>query len=223
MPHDKVGRQIYKYCLNIIDVASRYKASIPLTDRTSLSIAKAFIKCYNSKKCLLIWPKVLQVDGGSEFKDNVITLMKFKNVRIRIGTTHENQSIVERFNRTLEERLFKIEDAKESLTEVVNTEWVKDLPDIIDDLNNSITRLLGITPNEAILKKMVFALPSKIPIDRPVGINEKRLSIGTTIRYLLDKSDYEGVDAGLLILYGLIKFLQLNLRLLLVDNQLCIN
>ena len=145
MPHDKIGRQIYKYCLNIIDVASRYKASIPLTDQTSLSVAKAFIKCYNSKKCLLIWPKVLQVDGGSKFKNNVITLMKFKNVHIRIGTTHENQGIVERFNRTLEERLFKIEDAKESLTEVINTEWVKDLSDIIDDLNNSITRLLEIT------------------------------------------------------------------------------
>jgi hypothetical protein len=134
----------------------------------------------------------LQVDGGSEFKNNVITLMKFKNVHIRIGITHENQDIIKRFNRTLEKKSFKIEDVKESLTEVVNTEWVKDLPDIIDDLNNSITRLLGITPNEAILKKMVFALPSKIPIDRPVGINEKRLSIGTTVRYLLDKSDYEG-------------------------------
>ena len=98
MPYDKVGRRIYKYCLNIIDIANQYKASIPLTDRTSLSVAKAFIKRYNSKKCLLIWPKVLQVDGGSEFKDNVITLMNFKNVRIRIGTTHENQGIVERFN-----------------------------------------------------------------------------------------------------------------------------
>ncbi|GBC46967.2 hypothetical protein RIR_jg37684.t1 [Rhizophagus irregularis DAOM 181602=DAOM 197198] len=71
--------------------------------------------------CPLIWPRVLQVDGGSEFKDEVIRLMDEKGVRIRVGTTHKSQAIVERYNRTLAERLFKIQDAKELLTEGVNT------------------------------------------------------------------------------------------------------
>ena len=71
-------------------------------------------------------------------------------------------------------------------------EWIKILSDIINDLNNSITRLLGMDSNKAILKKRVFALSSKIFIDRVVSINEKRLPINTTIRYLLDKSEYEG-------------------------------
>ena len=30
MPYDKVGRITYLFCLNIVDVASRYKASIPI-------------------------------------------------------------------------------------------------------------------------------------------------------------------------------------------------
>src|SRR2546430_9541820 len=42
MPWDTVKGKVYKYCLNIVDVASRYKASVPLIDRSSVSVAKAF-------------------------------------------------------------------------------------------------------------------------------------------------------------------------------------
>jgi hypothetical protein len=65
------------------------------------------------------------VDGGSEFKDEVIHLMEKKGVRIRIGTTYKNQSIVERYNRTLAEKLFKIQDVVEFLTESTNTVWLR--------------------------------------------------------------------------------------------------
>jgi hypothetical protein len=192
MPYDTVDRKLYKYCLNIVDVASRYKASVPLEDRSSARVAKAFKKIYSKADCPLIWPRVLQVDGGSEFKDEVIRLMDEKGVRIRVGTTHKSQAIVERYNRTLAERLFKIQDAKELLTEGVNTAWVKNLSDIVNELNNSNTRLLGMSPVEAIQKDQVYALPSKIRKDRPVGAEEIRLPAGSLVRYLLDNSDYQG-------------------------------
>ncbi|GET63508.1 hypothetical protein RIR_jg28803.t2 [Rhizophagus irregularis DAOM 181602=DAOM 197198] len=169
MPYDTVDRKLYKYCLNIVDVASRYKASVPLEDRSSARVAKAFKKIYGKADCPLIWPRVLQVDGGSEFKDEVIRLMDEKA-----------------------ERLFKIQDAKELLTEGVNTAWVKNLSDIVNELNNSNTRLLGMSPVEAIQKDQVYALPSKIRKDRPVGAEEIRLPAGSLVRYLLDNSDYQG-------------------------------
>ncbi|CAB4481108.1 unnamed protein product [Rhizophagus irregularis] len=160
MPYDTVDRKLYKYCLNIVDVASRYKASVPLEDRSSARVAKAFKKIYG--------------------------------VRIRVDTTHKSQAIVERYNQTLAERLFKIQDAKELLTEGVNTAWVKNLSDIVNELNNSNTRLLGMSPVEAIQKDQVYALPSKIQKDRPVGAEEIRLPAGSLVRYLLDNSDYQG-------------------------------
>jgi hypothetical protein len=92
---DTVGKKLYKYCLNIVDVASHYKASVPLVDHSSASVANAFKKVYCKADCPLIWPKVLQVDSRSEFKDEVIHLMEKKGVRIQVGTTHKNQSIVE--------------------------------------------------------------------------------------------------------------------------------
>ena len=85
---------------------------------------------------MLIWPKVLQVDGGSEFWNKVCKVMGKKGVRIRVGSTHKHQSIVKRvgksteasqlrFNRILAERLFRIQDAIEFITEIENTAWVK--------------------------------------------------------------------------------------------------
>ena len=41
LPHDRVGRKIYRYCLCIVDVASRFKAAEPLTDKTAASVAEA--------------------------------------------------------------------------------------------------------------------------------------------------------------------------------------
>ena len=55
MPHDKVGRVTYLFCLNVVDVASRYKASIPIGATsiknragilTSRTISKAFEQIY---------------------------------------------------------------------------------------------------------------------------------------------------------------------------------
>lgn len=201
MPYDKVGRITYLFCLNIIDVASRYKASVPIGAvnvksregiLTSDTIAKAFRKIYEDDTCPLIWPKVLQVDGGPEFKGRVVSMMKEKGVKIRIGTISKHQSIVERFNRTLAIKLFKIQDAIEMISESENTGWVENLQSVINVLNNSITRLIGMSPADAIQKDEVFALPSKIRKNRPIGHNEICLPAGSLVRYLLDNSKYKG-------------------------------
>ena len=77
-------------------------------------------------------------------------LMKLKNVQIRRGEKplHRSQAIVERFNRTLAERLFGHQYAQEILLEsrgknVRSREWVARLSDVIKALNNEPTRLLG--------------------------------------------------------------------------------
>ena len=42
LPHDRYERKIYKYALNIVDVASRYKGSLKLTTKNSKAVALAF-------------------------------------------------------------------------------------------------------------------------------------------------------------------------------------
>ena len=46
LPHDKLprGKNIFKYALTVVDVASRFKAAEPLTSKDSSEVSKAFRK-----------------------------------------------------------------------------------------------------------------------------------------------------------------------------------
>ena len=66
------------------------------------------------------------------------------NTSIRRGRVniHRDQAIVERFNRTLAERLFGYQYAVEmnmKQTGQRSTEWVKRLPEVVSALNNEVT------------------------------------------------------------------------------------
>src|SRR5438045_3182433 len=92
MPYDKVGRITYLFCLNIVNVASRYKASISIgaysvKDRqgilTSKTIALVLEKVYNDPVCPLVWPKTFLTDKGSEFRSDCEKLMREHGVKIQ--------------------------------------------------------------------------------------------------------------------------------------------
>ena len=68
---------------------------------------------------------------------------------------------------------------------------VKNLPIVVKDINNSITRQLGISPVEALEKNMVIAKPSYLR-DGPIGFDEEKLSGDILVRYLLYPNDLEG-------------------------------
>ena len=46
MPHDKVGREVLKYALTVVDMASRFKEAEPLTSKNSDEVARAFETIY---------------------------------------------------------------------------------------------------------------------------------------------------------------------------------
>ena len=106
LPHDRVGRRTYKYALTVVDVASRYKEAEPLTSKVATEVVDALSRIY--KRGPLTWPKMLQVDPGREFMGAVSQLLARQNVEARRGRvgSHRDQGIVERWNRTLSERLF---------------------------------------------------------------------------------------------------------------------
>ena len=69
---------------------------------------------------------------------------------------HRGQSIVERFNKILAERLFGYQYWKElDSPSERNREWAQRLPQVIAALNNEETRATGMKPKDAIKKKEV--------------------------------------------------------------------
>ena len=195
LPHDKLprGKKIYKYALTVVDIASRYKEAEPLTSKNSDEVAKAFQSIY--KRSPLAWPNMLQVDPGREFMGAVTKEMEKHKTYIRRGRTeiHRDQAIVERFNRTLAERLFGHQYAVEMLLPEGkrSTEWVKRLPDVVGALNNEVTSLIGKKPAVAIKEKEVSSQPST-KYNRPVGANEKKLPPLINVRYLYQPGELEG-------------------------------
>ena len=156
LPHDRVGRRTYKYALTVVDVASRYKEAEPLTSKGAAEVADALSRIY--RRGPLKWPKLLQVDPGREFMGSVSQLLAKHRIEVRRGGVdiHRDEGIVERFNRTLAERLFRRQQAQELLMNPGewSREWVKRLPAVIAALNGEVTRLTGKRPRDAICDQL---------------------------------------------------------------------
>ena len=171
-----------------MDVASRYKGSYQLTTKNSKEVAQTFQWiCENTP---LTYPKTLIVDDGKEFYGDTTKLMEKHDVMIQRGdpSQHRSQGIVERFNRTLADRLSyqyhkEFEDPSKS-----NREWVSRLQNVVSALNNEKTRLIGMKPVDAIKQTLVkqgFSQPVK-------NYEEKLLYVGTKVRYLYQAGELEG-------------------------------
>ena len=196
LPHDKLlrrGRKIYKYAPTVVDIASRYKEAEPLTSKDSAEVAKAFQSIY--RRSPLTWPQMLQVDPGREFMGSATKEMESHKTYIHRRRTeiHRDQAIVERFNRTLAERLFVHQYAMEMLLPEGqrSTAWVKRLPDVVKALNNEVTSLIGKKPAMAIKEKAVASKPST-KYSRPVGMKEKKIPPLVNVRYLYQPGELEG-------------------------------
>jgi len=101
LPHDKLYGNTYKYVLNVIDIASGYKASRLLKTKKASEVVEMFKDIY--KKGPLRYPEELHVDSGTEFKGNVLKLMKEHNVTVKSVVTkyhHKFAAFVENFNKT---------------------------------------------------------------------------------------------------------------------------
>ena len=197
LPHDRVGRKTYKYALTVVDVASRFKEAEPLTSKTAAEVADALSRIY--KRGPLKWPKLLQVDPGREFMGSVSQLLAKHRVEVRRGRVdiHRDQGIVERFNRTLAERLFGHQQAQELVLMHMRSgersrEWVKRLPAVIATLNGEVTRLTGKRPRDAIKQKQVPQNPSSVVPGRLVGLEEVKLPSSVGVRFLYQPGELEG-------------------------------
>ena len=188
LPHDKFKKKTYKYALNIVDVPSRYKGSYQLTSKYAKDIAQAFQWIYENTP--LTYPKTLVVDDGKEFYGDTTKLMEKHDVIIQRGdpSQHRSQGIVERFNRTLADRLFTYQYHKELEDPLKsNREWVSRLQNVVSALNNGKTRLIGVKPVDATKQTLVeqgFSQPVR-------EYEEKLLDIGTKVRYLYEPGELE--------------------------------
>ena len=166
MPWDLFRGKIYKYKLSIIDCASRYKWQVSLTDKTAKQVSKALKKVYTNPKIPLVWPWVLQIDRGGEFKAECKKLMEKHGVRTRVVYSSRTQGMVECYNKNSAKKAFRPQYATELVTKDISRASVEDDEKRNIAMNNEITRLLGMKPVDAI--KLRKTPKIKVDYKRPV-------------------------------------------------------
>ena len=135
----------------------------------------------------LKYPTIFQCDNGSEFKGEVTKMLEKNEVKIRRVTTkykHTHTAFVEALNKTLAERLFKVQDAQEwNDPEKVSSRWVKYLYGLVDELNDMDTEMIGMKPKDAIkLKEVPLVARESYP-------SEEVLSEDGLYQYLLQRGE----------------------------------
>ena len=129
----------FNYILTVIDVLSKYAWAIPIKRKTGDYIVDAFKDIFKERK-----PTLLQTDHGSEFI-NKKTQQLLKSNDIKWFETYNTvkAQIVERFNRTLKDRMYKYFTANKT------KRWIDILDDLVYNYNNSYHRSIKMTPTEA--------------------------------------------------------------------------
>lgn len=130
----------FAYLLTVIDVLSKYAWCLPLKNKTGPVLVEGFKHIFDQGRK----PHKLQTDKGTEFLNkNFQKFLKQEGVDF-IVTENEDikASIVERFNRTLKEKLWRYFTRKNTLR------FVEVLPRLVHAYNRSFHRSIKRTPAE---------------------------------------------------------------------------
>ena len=124
--------------LTVIDVFSRYGWMVPLKTKTGLEVASALKKIFQYRKGSKLW-----VDRGREFYNKHVQEL----IPLYSTENEEKSSVVERWNRTMKEKMFKYFSANST------RKYIDILDRLVEDYNNTRHSSTGFTPKEASKKK----------------------------------------------------------------------
>ena len=130
--------QNFKFILTVIDVFSKYAWVVPLKNKTNETLINAFNSIFESSKRI---PKRLHTDEGKEFIGTACQKFLEKNgIQFYTLNSEMKASIVERFNRTLKEKMWRY------FTRTNQYVFYKVLDDLVNSYNHSYHRSIKMRP-----------------------------------------------------------------------------
>ena len=136
MPSFSRSNKGNKYLLTVIDVFSKYGWIVPLKTKTG---KQAFRKLFH-----IGHPSRLWTDKGTEFYNQQLKAVLASNNVIFYSTENEEKSsIVERWNRTMKNIMWKYFTANKT------QKYIDVLPSMVENYNNTYHRLIKLTPSDA--------------------------------------------------------------------------
>lgn len=130
----------FKYYLAVIDTFSKVGYAEPLKTKSKTEVATAFEKILKESSRQ---PKNLQSDEGTEFYNRDFNaLMKKYNINHYHTYSDKKAAIVERWNRTIKNNLYK------KFTEYNTLNWINMIQQVVKDYNNTKHSSIGIAPSK---------------------------------------------------------------------------
>ena len=169
----------YTYILTCIDVFSKYAFAVPLKHKTGQEVAVALERIFQERV-----PALMSSDKGLEFKNPHVKAVLDKYCVKHFHTESELKAVVvERFNRTLKDRMFKY------FTANATKRWIDILPQLINNYNTSKHRSIGMTPTEASLPENSDTVFGRLyaPDDKTY---KAKLRVGDKVRIYKKEGDF---------------------------------
>lgn len=175
-----------KFLLTVIDSLSKFAWVIPLKNKMNKTVADAFTAIFKRSKRI---PRKCRTDRGTEFLGGQVqSLFKSKDVIFFTADNDSKASIIERFNRTLRERLWRY------FTATGREKYVDVLADIVEAYNGRVHRTTGKAPAdvnvhnaEDVWRRMYGSLLKKNRQQKKIP----SFKIGDTVRIGKSKSTFE--------------------------------
>ena len=124
--------------LTVIDIFSKFVWIVPLKQKIGQEVANAFSRILNERRPSKMW-----VDKGREFYNKDVQ----KLVELYSTENEDKSSVIEKFNRTIKEQMFKYFSANHT------RKYVDVLDILVEQYNNTIHSSIKMTPNEASRKE----------------------------------------------------------------------
>ena len=129
----------YRYLLTVVDVFSKHAWVEPVKNKTGKTVTEAMTKILKKGRK----PLNLQTDDGKEFYNKTFQeLMKRKDIHHFSTSGDTKSSVIERFNRTLKQRMYRYFTSQNTLN------FVPVLQDLVEGYNRSYHRSIKMAPNQ---------------------------------------------------------------------------
>lgn len=128
------------YILTVINIFSKKAYAYPLKSKTGQEVERALESILNSIGHTI---KHIHTDRGKEFYNStVLAMLKHRHIHLYSTFSTMKAAIVERFNRTLKNRMWKEFSFRGTY------KWIDILPKLIDEYNNTRHRTIRMRPND---------------------------------------------------------------------------
>jgi hypothetical protein len=174
--------QGYNYMLTVIDTFSKKAWAVPVKQKSGVHVTKAFESILKQTQ---LSPKYLQTDQGKEFYNSHFKqLMKKYNIKHYSTHTEMKASIVERFNTTLRNLMWK------RFTLQGNYKWITILPQLLHEYNHTKHNTIKMKPAD-VTKKHESYLLSTVYCKKFNAKGKPKLKVGDYVRVSKVKKQFD--------------------------------